>query len=99
MNPKHLMAAAIAASSLAASALAAPSSVGDNGKTAESADSNKPTPPIFLVWRGAPKNISSGLVYVDASGRELSKSRSLAIEKAAKNIASAQPTKATKEGA
>ena len=45
------------------------------------------TPQIFLVQRGAPKSFASGLVYVDAAGHELSKSREYALEKASKSAA------------
>lgn len=38
---------------------------------------------VYHVMRGSPKSPFSGLTYVDASGRELSRVRDLAMQKAA----------------
>jgi hypothetical protein len=42
-------------------------------------------PKIFLVWHGAPQSATSGMIYVDAAGHELSRVRSVALEKARQN--------------
>lgn len=67
-------------------------------KSPPAASAVAPAPGIFLVSRGGPKSLSSGLTYVDAEGHELSKSRTLALEKvAAHTLASTESEHAAKK--